>query len=77
MTDQIHQAARENAFFMRFVPHDQADAYKALGWIDCAPNGGRSHHAVHSRLMKWEGPNPLSPENAERAYQAVLDTEEA
>lgn len=82
MNDQWHQDARNpngeaKNFYMRYVPHELAQAYTALGWIDCAPDGGRSHHAVHSRLMRWEGENPPAPKSVSDVIAKVLEDEDA
>jgi len=49
-------------FYLRYVPHDAVAAYRALGWEDCGPTMG--HHGVHSRMMRWNGGQPIEPEHA-------------
>lgn len=53
----------------RFVPHDLAEAYIALGWSDRGFSPG--HHGAHSRVMRWEGEGePIEPARERQAAEA-------
>lgn len=46
-------------FFLRYVTHERAHAYEALGWKIVSRSGGLGSHGYWSCLMKW--PHPTEP----------------
>lgn len=49
-------------FYLRYVPHERVEAYKAIGWHDASGKTKLGLHGHWSLLMKWphEG-QPIEP----------------
>lgn len=49
-------------FYTKFIPHNQVQAYQALGWRLAGNGSGLGAHAHWSALMRWDGEgNPPEP----------------
>lgn len=52
------------SFYVRYVPHDKVDSYRALGWVveqAFAP----CHHCRHAAVMRYRGDLDPPPEPKE------------
>lgn len=45
-------------FYLRYVNHERAEAYEALGWTIVSRSGGLASHGHWSCLMKWPHDTP-------------------
>jgi len=64
-------------FYLRYVPHERVEAYKAIGWHDASSKTKLGLHGHWSLLMKWphEG-DPVEPDCASGTRMTEKTTDE-